>query len=91
MTTALSHRESDDTYAGVIARGGRYRVAVCRDGIQWLLQRRSTNRSGARWKTLHYITTRSALIRLWTSSEPLPREVEGLPDQIRSRKVGQHD
>jgi hypothetical protein len=33
-------RERSDTYQGEIIRSGTLRVAVCRDGIQFLLQRR---------------------------------------------------
>ena len=50
------HRETAETYAGELFRLGRYRVAVCRDGIQWLFQRQRPRfpAGGAAWDTLGY-------------------------------------
>lgn len=61
------HRESAENYRGEVYRLGGWRVAVCKDGIQWLLQvhRRDGTRPTGRWRSRHYITTRAALIRLW--------------------------
>jgi hypothetical protein len=61
-----AHRETDASYRGVFTARGRYRVAICPDGIQWLFQQRVTNKpcAGARWRTLGYFATRKALIRL---------------------------
>ena len=36
----LDHRETSDAYLGVVLRFGRFRVAECRDGLQWLFQRK---------------------------------------------------
>lgn len=64
--TPGDHRETAETYRGEIFREGRYRVAECRDGIQWLFQRQRPGfpAGGAAWDTLGYCTTREALIRL---------------------------
>ncbi len=75
--------ESADAYVRVIARHGRHRVILCRDGIQWIIQRRKSGVTG-RWKALSYCTTRAALIRLWPTSEgPVPPEIAALPEKIR--------
>ncbi len=59
-------RETSETYKGELFRLGRYRVAVCRDGLQWLYQRRrrTITAGGAAWITLGYCTNKIALMRL---------------------------
>lgn len=61
-----SHKERDDDYYRVITKiNDRWRVIVCRDGIQWILQKQDGKRGGkARWTGVSYCTTRSALIRV---------------------------
>jgi hypothetical protein len=63
------HRETADGYRGVILDLGRYRVAICRDGLQWLFQRRRPGFAGVgpAWDSIGYCTTRKALIRLQRS------------------------
>lgn len=39
MNVPLDHREPADRYRGEIFRNNRLRVVLCRDGIQWILQR----------------------------------------------------
>lgn len=60
-----SAKESADTYRGVIAKLNTcWRVIVCRDGIQWILQRRDGQRRGeARWTGWRYFRTRHAVLR----------------------------
>ena len=54
------HRETSNHYRGELFRFDRYRVAACRDGIQWLYQRQRPGSPavGAAWDTLGYCTTR---------------------------------
>lgn len=60
-----SHRESDDDYSNVIAQlGPTHRVIVCKDNIQWIVQRRKDS-----WRSLHYLTSRDGVLR----------RVKGLP------------
>jgi len=63
------HRESADGYRGVLIDLGDYRVAICRDDLQWLLQRRRPGFAGVgtAWDTVAFVTTRSALIRIHRS------------------------
>lgn len=66
MTAAPSHRESDDSYTGVVVTlNDKWRVIVCRDGIQWILQRQRGERRGQpRFDGRSYCRTRDALIRV---------------------------
>ena len=84
------HLEEADNYRGELFRHGTYRVAECRDGIQWLLQRQSGARTvgGARWRSLAYCTTRSALTRLYQAhSGSVAPELAEFPETInRGRK-----
>lgn len=59
-------RETAETYRGELFRLGRYRVAVCRDGFQWLYQRKRAVISprGVAWNTVGYCVSRNALARL---------------------------
>ena len=83
-----SHRETDENYTGELFREGSYRVAVCKDGIQWLFQRQShaTSPAGPRWQSLGYCTTREALARLWTGAVGTEHpDLGNLSDRIMRR------
>lgn len=86
MQREASHRETDASYRGVIVTYGRYRVALCRDGIQWLFQKRVTKEpcARARWRTLGYFTTRESLMRFQhkSTSQHWP-ELMALPERFR--------
>ena len=84
----MTGRETSDSYYGEIVRQGRYRVVICKDGIQWILQRQD-KLAGARWRALAYCTTRIALLRLWTALKcgPAP-ELSVLPDNIGGQRRG---
>ena len=62
----LSHRETDEHYRGEVFRHENYRVAECRDGLQWLFQRQRPRfpAGGAAWDTLGYCATKTGLRRL---------------------------
>ena len=65
MTAPSSHRESDGTYHGVVAvLNDNWRVIVCRDGIQWILQKAEKTSNGAAWRGRSFCRTRLALIRV---------------------------
>lgn len=74
--------ETSDSYHGEIVRRGSHRAIICRDGIQYILQRRMRARTERSWEAVEYCTTKKALIRLGTDLEPrLASELEVLPDQ----------
>lgn len=59
-----NHREAADDYRGELARlNDGFRVIVCKDGLQWIIQRRDGWTAGApRWTGFRYHLTRDALI-----------------------------
>ena len=79
------HRETADEYRGELFRLGDFRVATCRDGIQWLYQRQDPVKAlaGARWRTLGFCRTRATLERLHReNSQPPSREIAALPERF---------
>lgn len=85
------HRESRENYRGELFRHGRYRVAECKDGLQWLIQRRRPRflPGGAAWDTLAYCTTRNALLRLHRHFLGLEApELDLLPEFFPTRRDG---
>jgi hypothetical protein len=57
--------ETSDLYMGVVAQPlTNLRIAVCRNGIQWLVQVRDGECGGRpRWRVCAYVTTRPGLIK----------------------------
>ena len=85
-----SHRERDDNYAKVIAQlAPRWRVIICKDGIQWILQQRSVPfPNTGTWAGKSYSTTRDALIAACSDrgllSEPSEEQLlDALPSSFR--------
>ncbi|MGJ8624235.1 MAG: hypothetical protein ACSHW1_15875 [Yoonia sp.] len=81
------HRESADGYRGVLIDWGDYRVATCRDDLQWLLQRRRPRFAGVgtAWDTVAFVTTRAALIRLHRSHRGCDAlELLSFPEHFKS-------
>ena len=65
----VSHRERDDAYHTVIVRlNGSWRVIVCKDGIQWVLQFVKISRRGSNWRARSFHRSRDALIRVTANS-----------------------
>ena len=68
-----THRETSDFYKGVIAvLASLWRVVTCRNGIQWILQRRTAGplHEGI-WRGQSYFTSREALLADCASRELL--------------------
>ncbi|WP_168201297.1 hypothetical protein [Qingshengfaniella alkalisoli] len=74
--------ESADDYPHEIIRSNRHRVIRCRNGIQWIIQRRRA--VGSQWDGRHYCATRKALIELWQAEtgESGPAALASLPITI---------
>ncbi len=88
MNVPLDHRETADRYRGEIFRKSRFRVILCRDGIQWIIQR-AGRVPGGPWRGLHYCTTRKALSRLWEASTgETAQEIACLPETVRGTRNG---
>jgi hypothetical protein len=64
--TAARHHETADDYTGVVARlCARHRVIICKDNIQWIIQRKDAERAGRpRWASVRYFRTRNELIEV---------------------------
>jgi hypothetical protein len=90
-TSAIRLPESAEGYPA-INLNGRWRVITCRDGIQWILQRRHRldrpeTLSRDTWRGRSYCRTREALVRCCEAHvgaiEPVAAvELEQLPERI---------
>jgi hypothetical protein len=84
--------ESDDRYPVVAQLNERWRVIVCRDGIQWILQRKQAlgateTYAASDWRGRSYCRTSSTLVRCCREHcgpiEPAAATVlAALPDRI---------
>lgn len=89
--TYTSYRERDDNYADVVIHlASRWRIIVCKDGIQWILQQRSVAPPNTgTWSGKSYSTTRSGLIAACSDrellSDPSARQaIDALPSDVRA-------
>ena len=85
----LAHRERDDEYCEVIVQlAPRWRVIVCKDYLQWIIQKRTAEPlHRGEWRGQSYVTSRNSLIRLCASLELLSDHtvratLDALPDQF---------
>ena len=85
----LSNRERDDGFSQVVVQlAPRWRVIVCKDHIQWIIQKRSAEPSHRGvWRGHSYVTNRSSLIKLCASLELLSDHfvrvtLDALPEQL---------
>ena len=84
-----SHRESEDNYHDVVAQlAPRWRVIVCKDYLQWIIQKRTAEplHRGV-WRSQSYVTCQNSLTRLCASLELLSDDnardrLEALPEQF---------
>jgi hypothetical protein len=86
--SSTCHRETADDYAGELFRHGNYRVALCRDRIQWLFQRQRPNfpAGGVAWDTLGYCVSKSGLVRLVRIHiGSAVAKLDALPDHVPRR------
>jgi hypothetical protein len=85
--------ESAEGYPTIAKLNGRFRVIVCRDGIQWILQARHGPETGLKpvWDSQSYCRTSEALIRCCKAHagaiDPAAViELEYLPERIGGRR-----
>jgi len=58
-----THRERDDNYARVIATPAlRSRIIMCRDRMQWIVQKKEASHAGP-WRAEGYYTCRESLVK----------------------------
>ena len=86
--TRISHREREDGYiATVVQFSERWRLVLCKDQIQWIIQRKESSRRGD-WRSLKYSTSRESVFeacgRLGLLSDPkVEATLRRLPDHVR--------
>ena len=87
-TKTPSHRERDDNYADTIVQlAPRYRVILCPQHLQLIIQEKEASRSG-HWRAKSYHTSRDSLLSAWGKrgflSDPKVEAVlHALPDHVR--------
>ena len=84
VTAPMSHKERDDNYNSVIVQlAPRWRVIVCKDRMQWIVQQREASHGGP-WRGMSYHTNRDGLLRACGRVGALSNDVlealEALPD-----------
>jgi len=86
--TRISHREREDGYIATVAQfNQRWRLVLCKDQIQWIIQRKESSRRGD-WRGLKYLTSRESVFaacgKLELLSDPKVEEIlNALPEQAR--------
>ena len=85
----LSNRERDDGFSQVVVQlAPRWRVIVCKDYMQWIIQKRTAEPlHRGEWRGQSYVTSRNSLIRLCASLELLSDDtvrasLDALPEQF---------
>ena len=82
-----SNRERDDNYAYVVVQlAPRYRIILCPQGLQWIIQEKECSRR-ADWRAEQYLTSRDGLIEACGKrgllSDPNAEAVlHALPDHV---------
>lgn len=86
----MSNREGSDDYDNVVARlGAQWRVIVCKDDLQWIMQ----ERIGAQWRSKHYLTSREGVLRRaqgkpgWEALASLPAHFTQTGKDGRARRT----
>ena len=86
-TKTLSHRERDDDYAFIVTNlAPRYRVILCPQSLQWIIQKKECSRA-ADWRAEQYLTSRDGLIeacgkRGLLSDPNVEAVLHALPDHV---------
>lgn len=76
-------KEEADDYPRVVCQlNDHWRVILCKDGIQWILQKWA----GQRWRGRSYCTTKSALLRcIVQHSGEIEKDGQSILDELPER------
>lgn len=78
-----NHMESHGDYSCVVISSARFRIIICKDNWQWIIQSRSgTRRGGAYYKSVSHHRDRASLKRHWrdfVGAEEGTKELDRLP------------
>ena len=86
-TKTKSHRERDDDYAFIVVHlAPRYRVILCPQSLQWIIQKKECSRA-ADWRAEQYLTSRDGVIeacgkRGLLSDPNVEAVLHALPDHV---------
>jgi len=85
MSDQSCFRETTDDYLREIIRYKNHRIILCKDCIQWIVQRAKPvpdNVAQPRWRAVGYYATKDALMRHWDGLQAAsaPTEIAALPD-----------
>lgn len=73
----MSKREKDDDYDNIVAQlGPLWRVIVCKDDYQWIVQERK-----GEWRSMKFCTSRDGVLR-WVKGKPGWEALLSLPDHF---------
>jgi hypothetical protein len=86
----MSRRESDDDYDNIVAQlGPKWRMIVCVDDYQWIVQ----ERKGTQWRSQHFCTSRDGVLRRvkgkpgWEVLGSLPDHFMATGKDVRARRA----
>ena len=89
---APSHRERDDGYSRILVRlGSCWRVVLCKDGLQYILQRRYSEAPAWAWRGVSYSSSRSALIAVCVSRQLVREDAHVLMARLHALPVCARD
>jgi len=61
--TRISHREREDGYiATVVQFNQRWRLVLCKDQMQWIIQKRESSHQGF-WRGKQYLTCKDSVLK----------------------------
>ena len=87
FSSHISHRERDDAYIGTIVQfSPRWRLILCKDQIQWIIQKKESSRRGDWWGK-QYLTCKDSVFeasgRLGLLCDPkVETTLHRLPDHV---------
>ena len=62
-TSHISHRERDEAYLGAIVQfSPRWRLVLCKDQMQWIIQKKESSRRGD-WRGKLYLRCKDSVLK----------------------------